>query len=66
MHVYPPMNHFTDVSLLSPVAYIDGGSGSMIFQVLLASILTVGYVIRTQWGHLTAIVSRTFQKKTTR
>lgn len=36
----------------------------MIFQMLLAGILTVGYVIRTQWTHLTAIVSRAFQKKT--
>ncbi len=58
------MNSMNDVSLFAPLAYIDGGSGSMIFQMLLAGILTVGYVIRTQWTHLTAIVSRAFQKKT--
>lgn len=37
----------------------------MIFQVLLAGILTVGYVIRTQWSHLVALCSRAFQKKST-
>ena len=35
-----------------PLAYIDGGTGSLIFQALIGGFLTVGYFATTQWGRL--------------
>lgn len=35
-----------------PIAYIDGGTGSLIFQALIGGFLTVGYFATTQWGRL--------------
>lgn len=34
------------------LAYIDGGTGSLIFQALIGGFLTVGYFATTQWGRL--------------
>jgi len=42
------------------LAYLDGGTGSMVFQVAVAGILSTGYVIRTRWQSLKAL----FNKKT--
>jgi len=39
-------------------AYLDGGSGSLIFQMLIAGGVTLGYAIKTQWHNLVASVSR--------
>lgn len=38
------------------LAYLDGGSGSMIFQIVIASVLSLGYIVKTQWANLRAIV----------
>jgi hypothetical protein len=38
--------------------YIDGGTGSMAFQMLLAGVLTAGYVVRTQWSSFVSILAR--------
>lgn len=35
-----------------PLVYIDGGTGSLIFQALIGGFLTVGYFATTQWGRL--------------
>jgi hypothetical protein len=41
------------------VAYIDPGSGSLIIQVIIASILAVPYFLRTQIGRaISAVRSR--------
>lgn len=41
-----------------PIAYLDGGTGSMALQAALASLLTVGYFVKTQWGNLKAVLAR--------
>jgi hypothetical protein len=41
---------------LSGLAYLDGGTGSMIIQAALAGVLTGGYVVRTQWGRIREVV----------
>jgi hypothetical protein len=61
-YVIHNMNPTDQVSLFAPLAYIDGGSGSMFFQVVVAGALTVGYVARTYWGNIVSTVSRTFKK----
>ncbi len=32
--------------------YLDPGSGSIIFQVLIAGLLAAGVFVRTQWGRI--------------
>jgi hypothetical protein len=34
----------------------------MVFQVILAGALTVGYVARTYWGTIASTISRPFKK----
>lgn len=34
------------------LAYLDGGTGSLLLQSALAGALTAGYVVRTQWHAL--------------
>lgn len=41
-----------------PVAYLDGGTGSLILQGAIAGALTAGYVLKTQWYALKARFSR--------
>ena len=50
--------HIQAISHFSPIAYLDGGSGSLIFQMLIAGSVTVGYAVKTQWQNLKATVSR--------
>lgn len=38
------------------LAYIDPGSGSLIIQVIIASILAVPYFLRTQIGRAIAVI----------
>lgn len=45
--------------------YIDGGTGSMAFQMLLAGALTAGYVIRTQWSNLVGMLARVARRDRT-
>jgi len=47
---------------LNPLAYIDGGSGSMIFQVILATVLTAGYVLRSQWSYFISLFRKSLKK----
>lgn len=36
----------------APNFYLDPGSGSIVFQMIVAALLGVGVLIRTQWSRL--------------
>jgi hypothetical protein len=46
----------------SPVAYLDGGTGSMLLQAALAGVLTAAYFLKGQW----ALLKTRFQRVTNR
>ncbi len=31
------------------IAYLDGGTGSLIIQAVIASVVTTGYVVKSRW-----------------
>ena len=37
---------------LAPVFYLDPGSGSILFQMIIAAFLGAGILIRSQWSRL--------------
>lgn len=41
--------------LASPEPYLDPGSGSILLQVLLATIIGLGLVLRTQWSKIKSL-----------
>jgi hypothetical protein len=45
-------------ALAAPKLYLDPGSGSVLLQVLLAALLGLGVVLRTQWGRIKALFKR--------
>lgn len=55
-----------DVTLLShhaaPLAYLDGGTGSMLLQAALAGVLTAGYFVKSQWALVKATINRRVSK----
>jgi len=48
------MSHFLS-ALASPELYLDPGSGSMLLQLLLAAVLGLGVVLRTQWSRIKSL-----------
>lgn len=42
-------------TLASPELYLDPGSGSMLLQLLLAAVLGLGVVLRTQWSKIKSL-----------
>jgi hypothetical protein len=42
-------------ALASPEPYLDPGSGSVLLQLLLAAILGVGVILRTQWSKIKSL-----------
>lgn len=40
-------------------AYLDGGTGSLILQAVIAGFLTAGYVVKTRWTQLKMVLKRT-------
>ena len=48
------MSHFLS-TLASPELYLDPGSGSMLLQLLLATILGAGVILRTQWSKIKSL-----------
>ena len=44
--------------LLSTEAYLDPGSGSFILQILLATLLGLGFVLRGYWSKLISFIKR--------
>jgi hypothetical protein len=57
----------TDLTLsvvqASPLAYLDGGTGSMLLQAALAGILTAAYFLKTQWALLKSTLQRATNRK---
>lgn len=51
-----------DITLISnhasPLAYLDGGTGSMLLQAALAGVLTAGYFVKSQWAMVKTVISR--------
>ena len=47
--------------LFSPPAYLDPGSGSIIIQLVIATILGLGVLVRSQWSR----IKQLFGKKNT-
>ena len=52
------MEHIHQMTTLSPIAYLDGGSGSLIFQMLIESSVTALYTAKTQWANIVAAVTK--------
>lgn len=44
--------------LSSQLAYIDGGSASLLFQALIGGLLAVGYYVATGWARFKASTSQ--------
>ena len=44
-------------------AYLDPGTGSFIIQVLLASVVGMGFAIKLFWAHIMAFFSKLFAGK---
>ena len=42
-----------------PVAYLDPGSGSLMLQIILATLLALGTIIRLQWHKIKALIYKT-------
>lgn len=62
--VVAPMNHESIHQMTSSLAYLDGGSGSLIFQMVIASSVTAIYAAKTQWSNLVAAVSKIRNRNT--
>jgi len=45
-------------ALASPDLYLDPGSGSMLLQLLLAALLGMGVILRTQWSRIKTLFKR--------
>jgi len=43
---------FFSIPPLSPDLYLDPGSGSILFQLIVAAILGTGVLIRSQWTRI--------------
>ncbi len=43
----------------SPPPYLDPGSGSIIIQVLIASLLAIGIALRASWGKIQSLFGKT-------
>ncbi len=56
------MVDFTLLPTHAPLAYLDGGTGSMLIQAAFAGALTVGYFVKTKWSLMKALVTRRVAK----
>jgi hypothetical protein len=45
-------------ALADPTLYLDPGSGSLLLQLLLAAILGLGLILRTQWSKIKSFFKR--------
>jgi hypothetical protein len=50
--------YFGVVTVPAAHAYIDPGSGSFIFQVLIGGLLAAGVALKTFWGRIASLFSR--------
>ena len=46
------------LSALAPTLYLDPGSGSILLQLLLAAVLGLGVILRTQWSKIKSLFGR--------
>jgi len=46
------------LSPLAPLPYLDPGSGSILLQILLAALLGVGVILRSQWSKIKSLFGR--------
>jgi len=44
--------------LFSPPPYLDPGSGSLIIQVLIASLLAIGIALRASWSKIQSLLGK--------
>jgi len=58
------MNTLIQTPLDVSLAYLDGGSGSMVFQVVLASLLTGGYIIKGHWAKVQTMLKARVRNRT--
>ncbi|GEM_PF-3500275 len=42
----------------SPLAYLDGGTGSMLVQAALAGALSAAFMLKTQWQRVRSMFAR--------
>ena len=47
----------------SPLAYLDGGTGSMLLQAALAGVLTATYFLKGQWAMLKSTLQRATNRR---
>lgn len=40
------------------LAYLDPGTGSYVFQMVVAALVSVGFVVRTYWHRLRRVLTR--------
>jgi hypothetical protein len=43
---------------LKPLPYLDPGSGSMLIQLILAAVLSIGIAVRIFWNKIKAFLTR--------
>lgn len=48
------MTDMPSLQAIAPLAYLDGGTGSMAIQMVIAGALSVGFLVKTQWKALVA------------
>lgn len=46
------------------LAYLDGGSGSLVFQWIIAGAVAAGFAIRMSWRHITSLLAGRRAKNT--
>lgn len=44
-------------------AYLDPGSGSYLFQLIIAGLLGAGFFIKSSWKYIVAFLKKRFKKK---
>jgi len=49
---------FLHLTLTKTLAYLDPGSGSMILQLVLAALLGMGVLLRSQWKRIKTLFGR--------
>ena len=53
----------SDALAWHPPAYLDPGTGSYIFQILIAGLVGMGFAIKLFWGYIKLFVVSLFAKK---
>jgi len=51
------------IVVLRSHAYLDPGSGSLLLQILLGSLLAIGIALRVFWKHIVSLTNRILGKE---